>query len=1276
MEEVIFTVNGEECRISIEDVAPDMSLNMYLRTRLCLMGAKFMCQEGGCGCCIVSIEGKHPVSGDSFNLAINSCNFLVLSCHGLDVITIEGLGDKKKGYHEMQKRLAEYDGSQCGFCSPGFVMNMFSLYMGKHGNVTSAEVEDSFGGNICRCTGYRPILDAWKSFAADAPTGLRKICEDIEDLSISQCPKNGKVCSRSCDKPIHLGAAKGARWIKVYTLENLITVLDTATSGQYRLVAGNTATGIYRMPHDIETFIDVSSVTELRSYSIEDTIILGGNVTITEWMSILQQAANGRSGYMYCFRVRDHINRIATVPVRNVGTLAGNLMIKHDHNEFYSDPFLLLETIGATITIVDTNRREITVTPENFLRISMDKKVITKITMPQLNPDNTKLLTFKTTDRAQNAQTYMNSGFLFNITPSTGIISSCRIVYGGISPGFVHATTFEKTLKDRICFDNNTIQSCIEVIKSNFPSEMDNTIDGFSANFRLNLALGMFYKAILNVVPTNRITPRYQTGRGPIPRPISSGMQTYQTTPANYPLTQPVVKNEALIQCSGEAEFVNDIILHDGLWAMLVLSKNPMKTIVSIDASEALKVSGVKAFFSAKDIPGKNSYTSAKGPPLIANVVDEEVFCSGKVLYNGQPVGMIVAEEMDQAIYATELVKVNYTDAVVVDKGSTYNDKFLPTLQDVLAQDPNEVKDRLRIYKTIRGTGSRDQESKDLSASNEIHAVMNCGPQYHYHMETHTALAIPVEDGIDLYPSTQWMDLVQRVVAQVLGWKENSINIRVRRIGGSFGAKSTRSGLVSCATAVACYHLRRPVKMVLSMDTNMRAIGKRRPAFIEYNVRFSDIGLIEELNTTYIQDVGVTANDYIELENRLFAGNAYSSSTWNTSISAALTDAPTNTWMRAPGATEIIGYVETVMEHIAWTLQADPVQVRLANIAPNGPIRKIYQDFIIQCDYYKRLEDVCQFNRRNRWKKRGIATTLMEFTQISLGPYEALVAIYHADGSVALSFGGIEVGQGLHTKMSQVAAYSLGVPLSKVRVKPPNNVVAANSFFTAGSYNSDSIGVAIVECCKVLKERLEPLRLSNPTASWEDIVQEAYLTDIEMVATHQFSTADLPTYAIYGTACAEIEVDVLTGEFQLHRVDILEDTGQSLSPRIDVGQVEGAFIMGMGHWLTEKLKYNVHNGEILTTRAWNYKPPGVKDIPVDFRVTLLQTATTSGVLSSKITGEPAVTMAVVVVTALRQAINAARRDAGAPDIFLILNPPTTVEEILQLMGTKKEQYIL
>lgn len=493
---IVFKVNEQEYKIVAGEVSPDMSLNTYLRTRLCLTGTKFMCQEGGCGCCIVTIQGLQPVTQEPFTLAINSCLFLVLSCHGLSITTIEGLGSKKKGYHAIQERLANFDGSQCGYCSPGFVMNMFSLYTGKYGNVSAEEVEDSFGGNICRCTGYRPILDAFKSFATNSKQNLETLCDDIEDLSLKKCPKSGKICAGRCSS-FHVQAAENALWYKAYTLAQVLQILDSIGSQKYRLVAGNTAHGIYRMPYDIEVFIDVSSVTELREHSIGNTIILGGNITITEWMAILLEAADRMSGFSYCRQVRDHLNRIATVPVRNVGTIAGNLMIKHDHNGFISDIFLLLEVLGATVTITDTNGVQQTVSPQDFLNVNMDKKVITRITMSQLAPDRFRLRSYKITDRAQNAITYMNAGFLLEIYPGSGRIVSSKIVYGGVNSLFIHATSVEKFINAKDLFNNETIQSVVGIIDSDFI--FDDSLPNSSVEFRRHLAKGLFYKVLENI---------------------------------------------------------------------------------------------------------------------------------------------------------------------------------------------------------------------------------------------------------------------------------------------------------------------------------------------------------------------------------------------------------------------------------------------------------------------------------------------------------------------------------------------------------------------------------------------------------------------------------------------------------------------------------------------------------------------------------------------------------------------------------------------------------
>lgn len=645
---------------------------------------------------------------------------------------------------------------------------------------------------------------------------------------------------------------------------------------------------------------------------------------------------------------------------------------------------------------------------------------------------------------------------------------------------------------------------------------------------------------------------------------------------------------------------------------------------------------------------------------------------------------MIVAEKMSQAVYAADLVKIHY-DSRVKDEGSIASlyryfkgepvdkDKVLPTLEDVFKEDRKLTEHRFQTpivikVATQQGIGQAD---------NNIKGHIFCGPQYHYHMETQQAIAIPVEDGIDLYPSAQWMDFVNMGAAQILGVNNNTLNIRVRRLGGAFGAKISRCSQISAAAALACYHLHRPIRMVLPMTTNMRAIGKRTPAYSEYDVDFTNLGVVVRLHCDVTHDSGCNTNDALDFYSSLFNTNAYSTQSWTVVYHHVITDAPSNTWMRSPGSTEVIANAETVMEHIAWVLKKDPVEVRLANIDPTNPIRKIFTDFLVSCEYYKRLGAVNQFNSVNRWKKRGIAISLMQFPLVFGGVFETLVSIYHGDGSVAINLGGIEMGQGLHTKCIQIAASILGVPIELVKIKTPNNVVSANSFVSAGTMSTDTLGITVRACCEKLNERLAPLKLQNPQWSWDEIVQAAFLANIELVATHQFSPDQIAPYIIYGVSCAEIEIDVLTGDFQLRRVDIVEDVGQSISPRVDVGQVEGAFIMGMGYWLHEKLVYNRITGELLTDRSWNYKPPGAKDIPVDFRVTLLQTiSSASGVLGSKACSEPAVSLAVVVVSALRKALESARKDAGAPDIFITLNASTTKEDILILAGTPDEQFAL
>ncbi|KAF4522202.1 hypothetical protein B566_EDAN007353 [Ephemera danica] len=316
--EVTFILNGVTRTVGSE-LSSSTSLNLYIRDVAQLTGTKNLCYEGDCGACIVAATVQHPVLQQKQTFAVNSCLVPVFACHGWEITTVEGLGDRHTGYHPIQAALAQFNGTQCGFCSPGMVMNMYSLSKDKP--PTMAEVENAFSGNLCRCTGYRSILDAFKSLATDATPALKRSCADIEDL-YKICSKTGKACSGSCKpiemKPIQVKPKAEATWYKVTTLDGLTSTLNTIGDVPYKLVAGNTAEGVYRSS-GIEAYIDIKDVPELRSHVTTPSYKLGGNVTLTEAMNIFKSAT--APDYLYLKQLADHINRTANVAVNN-GTLS------------------------------------------------------------------------------------------------------------------------------------------------------------------------------------------------------------------------------------------------------------------------------------------------------------------------------------------------------------------------------------------------------------------------------------------------------------------------------------------------------------------------------------------------------------------------------------------------------------------------------------------------------------------------------------------------------------------------------------------------------------------------------------------------------------------------------------------------------------------------------------------------------------------------------------------------------------------------------------------
>ncbi|GAB0089792.1 Aldehyde oxidase/xanthine dehydrogenase [Sergentomyia squamirostris] len=1256
--EIYFTINGSPFKVSVENVPLDTSLNTFIRLYANLTGTKFMCREGGCGVCIVTLHGLHPVTRQLSSWSVNSCLFPIYSCHGLHIVTVEGLRSDNQGPHALQRRLAASFGSQCGYCSPGFIMTMYGLLESRNRRVTMREVEDSLGGNICRCTGYRPILDAFKSFAIDAPIPVT----DIEDLPKS-CALGRRVCFETCHNEIHIRLSDGAEWHKVYTIPDILRVLQSIDDRPYIFVSGNTAKGVYPNDNDsVEVYIDVSSVRELRTISMDSVLQVGANVPITEVIDALRKISEVRNDFFYCRQLAKHMELVAHPAVRNVGTLAGNLSIKHRHHDFHSDIFLLLETIGATLTILSSVGSIKIVGIADYLKVNMKNRIIVKITLPSLPKCSFEFCSYKIMQRAQNALSTVNCGFLFKFNADRSALLNARLCFGGINPHFIHATQTEKFLTNRDLFKTSTIQAAFSHLENEFV--LDWVLPDTSPKYRKILAIGLFYKAMLSICPAEKVRPEFQSAIEDGERSISSGEQNYLSNV----LETPVQKLDALFQCTGEAKYINDMpYMPNEVWGALVCATESSATIININTTNALNMAGVVAFYSAKDIPGVNNVCNS----IFGHEGNVELFCSSKILYHGQPIGMVIAATLDIALAATTQVIVTYR--------RDPDNKPIVSVKDALVETQSTNKfTKNRIFRDLRYVFEAKGMGPDTVYT--LNGTFEIGAQYHFTMEPQTTICTPNEDGIFMYCATQNLELVKVATYQILGIPENSITMSVKRLGGGYGGKSFNSVFPATACAMACYLQRRPVRFVFPLETCMKALGKRLLNLSDYSVEVNELGKIQNLNLDVSLDYGIaiTIND---LQDLLIVGavkNCYDNKYWSMRGKCIMTDTPANTWCRGPGSLEGSAIIENIMEHIARIVKRDPLDVRLENMPEDIPMREILENFAKSVQYRKRKMEIDSFNHMKRWKKRGIAISPIQHNIKYFLLNSASVYINYVDGSVTVETSGVEMGQGLNTKIAQVAAKTLDIPLNMIKVGPTNDLIGNGGFGTLGSQTHQSAGYATEKACKEILERMKPVKEELGDITWVQLVQECRSRSIPLSTTSHHQPSDHPGYPVWTVACSEVEIDVLTGLVQVQRVDIVEDIGKSINPHLDVGQIEGAFVMGLGYWLHESIIHDRLSGELTTKNTWTYHPPGAKDIPIDFRVTLLDTKDRehSGLLGSKGVGEPATTLAVVLAFAVRYALNSARHDAGICDKWYELQYPLTPDHIQQATGTTFQQFQL
>jgi xanthine dehydrogenase large subunit len=754
---------------------------------------------------------------------------------------------------------------------------------------------------------------------------------------------------------------------------------------------------------------------------------------------------------------------------------------------------------------------------------------------------------------------------------------------------------------------------------------------------------------------------------------------------------QPVKHDSAHGHVSGGALYIDDVPMPpSGLESALVLSPHAHARIKKIDFTKALAVPGVIAAIKASDIPGKNDIGPIRpNEPLLPKSLAE---------YEGQPIAAIAALSLDQARAAAKLVDVEYEvlPAVLTIDEALKNESYVSPVQAM-------------------ARGELDAGFKD--SKHRLKGEFRAGGQDHFYLEGQIALATPGDSGdIHVLSSTQHPTEIQHGVAHLLGIPFSAVTAEVRRMGGGFGGKESQATLIAGIAAVLAMKTKRPVKLRLPRDDDMRATGKRHPFLIRYDVGFDEAGRILALDLLLASNGGNVADHSPAVMTRALchSDNAY----WLPNLRfrgySCKTNTVSNTAFRGYGGPQGMIAIETIVDHIARHLDVAPDEVRRVNYygdAPKNvtPYRMEIEDNIVAQVMDELAADVKlkewragvdNFNRENRILKKGLATMPVKFgisfNRPALNQAGALVHVY-TDGSVLLNHGGTEMGQGLFIKIAQVVAETFQVDIDNIRVSATSTAKVPNTSPTAASSGSDLNGMAALNAAEQIKTRMTAVAAQyfsvkedeivfaanriyagNRSISFPELAKMSWESRVSLSAAGYYKTPkihwDFETgtgrpfyYFVYAAAAAEVVIDTLTGEMRCLRAELLEDCGKSLNPAIDLGQIEGAFVQGMG-WLTSEELWWDEKGRLKTHGPSTYKIPGSRDVPPIFNVRILENAPNreATVFRSKAVGEPPLMLAISVWLAIRDAI-AASCGTGPVE----MDAPATPERILDAIYRRR-----
>ncbi|MEA3211413.1 MAG: xanthine dehydrogenase large subunit [Chthoniobacter sp.] len=1236
-----FLLNGE--RLEVRDVSPNTTLLDWLR-RSGRVGTKCGCAEGDCGACTVALLDADAHGRPAWR-SLNSCIALLPMFAGRELMTVEGLA-RGGELHPVQSCLVKHYGSQCGYCTPGFVMSLFEGYH-REDLRERWQIADQLCGNLCRCTGYRPIRDAALELLESRTSGTF-----VAAKVSSERPDGPHACPT---------------FLRPTSLPELLALKREFPAA--RLVAGATEVGveINKKFSLFPRFISTDAVVELREIrATPEAWHLGAAVTLTAIEEALEHEFPSIDRMLLLFGSRQ---------IRNRATLGGNLATASPIGD--GAPVLL--SLDASVVLVSEHGERTVPLSEFFTAYRQTAmradEVLKSILVPRGRRRRAEF--YKVSKRREMDISIVSAAFCVE-TDADGIVRHARLAFGGVAAMPARAQRAEERLVGK------TLEAArgevAEALRTEFTPIDD--VRG-SAAYRRAVVVSLWEKFCGKTdAPGDANDPdledRFADFVPSHPWPIDSASRA-------------LAHESAIGHVTGRAAYVDDTAQHRSmleLWP--VCAPHAQARILRRDASEALKVPGVRAVLLAEDVPGHNNVGVTRK--------DEILLADSVVFFHGQIVAVVVGDTVTACREGASRVVVEYEPLPPI-----------LTVPEAIAADSFHTEPNFMR----RG----DWRAALRSSAHSIEGEFETGGQEHFYLETQAAWAEIDPDGnVFVASSTQHPSEIQTIVAEVLHLPRSRVVVQSPRMGGGFGGKETQGHTWAALTALAALKTGQPVRVQLDRDLDMQLTGKRHPFHARFRAGFDEKGHLQALQCELISNGGWSLDLSMPVTDRAMfhVDNAYYIPNLEVSGRVAMTNLTSQTAFRGFGGPQGMLVIEEIIDRVARRLGLPAHEVRERNLyhgsgetntthygeeIGDNRIPAIWQQLLASSDFARRRAEIARWNARRERSKRGIAMTPVKFgISFTYTPYNqagALVLIYR-DGTAQVNHGGTEMGQGLHTKILGIAMRELGLPADRIRLMPTATDKVPNTSATAASSGSDLNGAAVRDACRQLRERLLPIaatmlgerfgrvvseasvRFENaavfaaPTEAVEfmEVVDRAYMQRLSLAASGYYATPGLHWdrvagkgrpfhYYACGAAVSEVEVDGDTGLSKVLRVDILHDAGDSLNPGVDRGQIEGGFVQGMG-WLTgEDLRWDAQ-GRLQSHSASTYQIPAFSDAPADFRVSLFRDATQTGVIhGSKAVGEPPLMLAISVREALREAVAAFGRHSGE----IPLAAPATAEAI-------------